>query len=247
MAGFQIDRTGETHNGIKFIRFIKNNKHNKAVWLCQCHCKKEFSVVGSAVVSGNTESCGCTKYSNLTRASGKDSGGYKHGGSDSRLYRVWKGMRARCNNPKTNGYENYGGRGIKVCDEWNEEYSVFQDWALNHGYQENLTLDRIELDGMYEPENCRWVDWNTQARNKRAPASNESKVTGVTRRKDMPGKWIIKISIQENNKKKTQYVGSTSSLLTAIKMRREAENHYWGEEYQDFDSILNNLVEEELE
>lgn len=84
-----------------------------------------------------------------------------------RLRRTWRNMLARCYNPKTCGYSNYGGRGITVCDEWANDYGAFFDWAVDNGYQDHLSLDRIDVNGNYCPENCRWATWDVQARNKR--------------------------------------------------------------------------------
>ena len=90
-----------------------------------------------------------------------------HGESKTRLYRVWAHMKGRCNNPNDHGYKDYGGRGIKICDEWNNSYESFREWAIHNGYQEDLTIDRVNVNGNYEPNNCRWVTNLVQARNKR--------------------------------------------------------------------------------
>lgn len=99
--------------------------------------------------------------------------GYLEGNHDShsRLNNIWRGMKRRCSNPNYGQYKNYGGRGIKVCDEWNNEYIAFRDWALSHGYEENLTLDRIDNDGNYEPNNCQWI---TKSENSKKQWENKS-------------------------------------------------------------------------
>lgn len=91
----------------------------------------------------------------------------KHGHSRTRLYAVWSGMKSRCNNKNNAGYHLYGGRGISVCKEWESDYMCFYTWALKNGYFQGLTLDRIDVNGNYEPSNCRWVDIKTQNRNRR--------------------------------------------------------------------------------
>lgn len=93
-------------------------------------------------------------------------GNYKHGMRYTRIYNIWRSMRQRCNNPKCVNYHNYGGRGIRVCDEWNNSFLDFYDWAMSHGYTDFLTLDRKDTTGDYCPENCRWASQKTQQNNK---------------------------------------------------------------------------------
>jgi hypothetical protein len=125
---------------------------------CRCDCGKIIEVQSYSLTNGNTKSCGCfqrEKCGDTFR---------KHGGMGTRLYNIWKGMKKRCNNSNEPCYKYYGGKGIKVCDEWQVNFIAFRDWALNNGYADNLTIDRIDSDKNYEPSNCRWV---TQAENAR--------------------------------------------------------------------------------
>lgn len=120
---------------------------------CQCVCGNQLDVKSDALLSGHTASCGCKKI--------------KHGFSrKERLYQTWKNMRQRCNNPNRPDYKRYGGRGITICEEWND-YTTFRDWAMSNGYDDTLSIDRIDVNGNYEPSNCRWVDNFVQANNVR--------------------------------------------------------------------------------
>lgn len=94
-------------------------------------------------------------------------GNYKHGMRHTRLYNIWRSMRQRCSNPKCINYHNYGGKGIKVCEEWQKDFSAFYKWATENGYKEGLTIDRKDVIGNYEPSNCRWSTYKEQANNKR--------------------------------------------------------------------------------
>lgn len=131
-------------------------------------------------------------------------------------------MKARCNIESCSNYSSYGGRGINVCDEWNGSYEIFEEWALASGYADNLTLDRINTNGDYEPSNCRWVDKTIQARNRRVRKTNNTGVTGVSKRKDS-GKYRATISV---NGKRID-LGTHENLEDAINARKKAENKYW--------------------
>lgn len=169
-----LDITGKRFGKLKVIKKSKDSCKSGSKWICVCDCGNTIVVARSSLTSGHTKSCGCARISFLKSA--KPS--LKHGGAArnetkkcERLYKVWCGMKERCNNPNNIKYSEYGGRGIKVCDEWND-YSVFREWALKTGYDANAprgvcTIDRINNNGNYCPSNCRWVDSHIQRINQR--------------------------------------------------------------------------------
>ena len=134
----------------------------KTYWTCQCDCGNVKSVRSDSLLDGSIRSCGCLKREqdekNLSRET--------HNLSKTRLYEIWSGIKARCFNKNNARWNRYGGRGITVCNEWSNDFKSFYDWANTHGYKENLTIDRIDNNGDYEPSNCRWVDNKTQCRNR---------------------------------------------------------------------------------
>lgn len=148
-------------SGKKFGRLTVKNiakRSSKIFWQCQCDCGREVIAPTGALISGHTKSCGCINQDRLTI----------HGQSHTRLWNIWEGMIRRCCEPASINYPLYGGRGIQVCDEWKTDFIPFYKWALAHGYQDNLSIDRIDVNGNYTPENCRWVTMKTQQNNKRS-------------------------------------------------------------------------------
>ena len=130
---------------------------------CKCTCGNVTVVDGRSLTSGNTKSCGCLHKELLIERNKKNT---THGGGHTRLYNIYCSIKSRCYNPQTAEYKNYGGRGIKVCGEWRESFTTFKNWAETNGYKENLTIDRINVNGNYEPSNCRWITKHEQQFNK---------------------------------------------------------------------------------
>ena len=156
------DMTGSRHGRLFVTGRDCNNKSRTAKWICRCDCGKLTSVRGDHLRLGRIISCGCKNDEN--RQIGLK---YKHGMSNTRLFRIWKHMIERCGSPKCKDYRNYGGRGITVCKEWSTEFIKFYLWAIKNGYKDTLSIDRINCNGNYEPSNCRWVGDKEQANNTR--------------------------------------------------------------------------------
>jgi len=156
-----------------------SNKKGNALWKCVCDCGNESIVVGYKLTGGHTKSCGCLKLEILATSS------YKHGLSNSRIFKIWTGMIARCNY-HVDTYKNYSLRGIKVCNEW-KDFLTFYKWAMANGYKDNLTIDRIDNNGNYEPSNCRWADRyiqnNNTRKNVKVTAHGETKTVAEWSRK----------------------------------------------------------------
>lgn len=143
------------------LRGLPDDPRRHPCLRCRCACGVERDVALKALMEGKSLSCGCLQRERTGDAS------RTHGESKTRLYGIWQGMITRCSNPEATGYENYGGRGVTVCDEWIASYLAFRSWAMANGYQKNLTIDRTDVNGNYEPINCRWVSQRDQFRNMR--------------------------------------------------------------------------------
>ena len=157
---FKIDLNGRTFGDYTVIGF-GGKKGHMTLWKCKCVCGSEKTVYGNNLLRGYSTSCGCKRAEKMRKTM------TKHGLTDTRLHIIWIQMRARCEKPYSYGYKSYGGRGISVCKEWSD-FQNFYAWAINNGYDKNLTLDRIDNDGNYEPSNCRWATQTQQCRNQRS-------------------------------------------------------------------------------
>ncbi len=152
------DITGNRYGRLMVVgRAEKNGTNGQTRWICLCDCGNRTIVHKSNLTSGDTRSCGCLAKETARKQE------TKHGKSRTRLYRIWIGMKDRCGNPNN---PHYGGRGITVCDEWQSDFEAFYRWAISNGYKNDLTIDRIDNDGNYEPSNCRWVTGKQNSNNK---------------------------------------------------------------------------------
>lgn len=156
--GSYIDLSQETFGRLTVLCRVDIGKP-KVYYKCSCSCGKETIVERHSLVSGNTRSCGCLHKEQLIKRN------YKHGERYTRLYKVWVSMRERCSVHSIK-YKQWEGRGIKVCADWQNSFCKFKEWAVNNGYKDTLTIDRIDVNGNYEPTNCRWISMQEQQYNK---------------------------------------------------------------------------------
>lgn len=159
-----IDLMGRKFGRLTVIKRAENNG-TRATWLCKCDCGNELTVIGKNLRNGNTKSCGCYQQDKARETQ------TRHKGRNTRLYGVWACMIQRCTNPNNDSYKRYGARGIKVCDDW-LDFGKFQEWAMANGYNPNAkrnecTLDRINNNSNYQPDNCRWINIQKQCQNTR--------------------------------------------------------------------------------
>ena len=155
-----IDLTGQKFGKLTVIERAESSSTGKTRWLCECECGNRKIVLRDSLRRGKTISCGCNYFvSNKERNK-------THGLTGTRLHRIWSSMKQRCNNPTAHSFELYGGRGITVCEEWQNSFDAFYEWSMANGYADNLTIDRIEGNGNYCPENCRWDTMQTQQNNR---------------------------------------------------------------------------------
>ena len=177
------DLTGLKFHRLTVLGKAGHDNYGKILWLCKCDCGKTTITHGRSLANGHCKSCGC-----LLNEKRAEESKYK-GLSKTRIFTIWKGMIYRCHNENCDCYEDYGGRGINVCKKWQgtQGFFNFLAWALNNGYSDNLTIDRIDNNKGYSPSNCRWATWTQQANNRRKPL----------RVKNQYGEWNYKMPLPE--------------------------------------------------
>ena len=189
--------------GMMFSTEKSKRKYKFGIYKCGL-CGEEFRTQINNVKNGNTKSCGCYGKRRLSETH------KTHGKRHTRIYRIWGNLKNRILNNNTKVFKDYGGRGITVCDEWKNDFKSFYDWSILNGYEDELSIDRIDNDGNYCPENCRWTTKTIQARNTRIPKNNSSGYKGVYFNKRR-GKYQAHIVVN----KKSIYLGSFPTPVEA--------------------------------
>lgn len=200
---------GRRFGRLTVVEYLGSDKGCGSLWLCECACGTTKVIRARNLKEGTVQSCGCLNKEKLSERVSS------HGKSSTRIYRIWKAMNHRCYKSYDSAYQNYGGRGITVCDEWRSDFQAFYNWSMANGYSDEASIDRIDNNGNYSPENCRWVGRDVQSNNKR----NNLYLTYNGRTQTIT-EWSREIGINSSTLRKRIRDGwSVERTLTTKKMR----------------------------
>jgi len=207
------DLVGQKFSRLTVIKRLENDSRNAVRWECQCECGNKTITRTHNLMSGKAESCGCKNADELEVIR------YKHGMNRAKIYKQWSSMKDRCLNPNSQMYKHYGGRGIKLCEEW-IDFIPYYNWAIQAGYREGLSIDRIDNDGNYEPSNCRWVTQKEQSLNNRRNVRITYKGETLTRTE-----WCEKYGLKYSALRSRQKRGITNpEEILFGKLNKESNN-----------------------
>lgn len=215
------DYIGKKINHWTILEDAGTGKRYETLVKARCDCGYEKIQRLGTIITGRSKCCiNCNP------------GSLKHGLKNSQLYMTWSRMKRRCNNPNCDKYSYYGGRGIRVCEEWTNDFMSFYNWAITNGYREDLTIDRIDVNGNYEPSNCRWTDRSIQTINQRKSIRNKSGYVGLSKRNDNKSiVWRVWIDIHH----KHIYLGHYSTQKEALAVRNKyIEDHNLPHKIQEY-------------
>lgn len=209
---------GDVFGHLKVIERAGSDKWGSSVWQCLCDCGKTVVIRGGHLTAGKSTSCGCSRGREGAEKSRQKN--IRHGMKQTRLYRIWCAMKSRCLNQNNTKFEIYGGRGINVCDAWRGDFTAFYEWSMSHGYRDNLTIDRIDRDGNYCPENCRWVSQKVQQNNR----SNNHIITANGQTKTI-SEWADKSGLSAKTIQTRLQRGWTEGLAATSPLGTRREKH----------------------
>lgn len=257
MKGIRKDLTGQVYGRLKVIEVDEVLSTKRTFWVCECICGNKKTVRSDSLQDGSVKSCGCLKKEQDRK---NLEANHSHKMSKTRIYQELQGVKARCLNNNNKRYENYGGRGIKICDEWMQSFESFRDWSFENGYSDTLTIDRINNDGNYEPGNCRWVDNKTQCNNRGSniiikykdenlTMMQVSEITGINYavlnsryiRGDRSERLLRKSGADRNNKGSNNYKSKINEEQ-AINIKNLLKKGYTASEIQKTTSISKHII-----
>lgn len=196
---------GNRYGHLVVEKELPPNRHKEVVWLCRCDCGDTHIATSYNLMRGRTTTCRSCMFARIAKSQ------TKHRCEPKRLHEIYTNMKTRCHNPNYVLWHRYGGRGISICKEWEESFTAFREWALNSGYSENLTLDRIDNDGDYCPQNCKWSTITEQSNNRR----NNRYITS-SGKTDTMANWARKTGIPYYVLQKRLYDGWSDEEIVTI-------------------------------